>query len=63
MANPEKFGKQEIKYLEFVDILGYDQVAKEKIILFKAFFANGRSELMTNGEIKAVDVNALVKFY
>ena len=46
-----------------MDIVGYDQVAKEKIILFKAFFANGKTEFMTNAEIKAVDVNALVRFY
>ena len=38
----------DIKYLEFVDIVGYDQENRDKVILFKVFLNNGKSEFMTN---------------
>ena len=38
----------DIKYLEFVDIVGYDQESRDKIILFKVFLNSGKSEFMTN---------------
>jgi len=46
-----------------VDIVGFDDETKEKIILFKAFHNSGKSEFMTNAEIKVIDPHLLIKSY
>ena len=61
--NSEMRNKSEIKFLEFLDEVGYDNERREKVLLFRVYFLNGKSELMTNTDIKNLDPHALMKFY
>jgi hypothetical protein len=50
--NSEMRNKSEIKFLEFLDEVGYDNERREKVLLFRVYFLNGKSELIDKHRYK-----------